>query len=526
MAFTIPDLTPDTRPWRVNWFGELVYLNNGRRRTVPTYRVLISPVLSDPIQTQIDADVSDQREAWLPLGTLPMVCIGDIWQNGERLTQPDYQQESFDVQILPASADVVKAGLAIDDQFLLPLNEHPWHRGATQSYCISIQMKDGKRLIIPCMEIIRFYFGSSSKLLHKLFAAPLDECSLFSEKTFDEATGHLHLKLASNISKVSAEDIGRIALCKEAKRSASGIYTSCLNNEGGRQPAYPYTRFPFVGYTTLKASGKWLSFAGKENSTFVVYRLQSCSHAFPFNSLTYEVDALTAHSNKMKQNNANAGAQGNVMAGSGGSEKGTLSNTDPSTKLGGKTRKVFGNAQFPDLLRKRVWLEKIDTTNPSGTFVKHADNTIEQVSFGEAMHDGEGRGTDIVRTGEERGYEPDKFKLPGFVKLAIKMALDRRTNAEFKVPVFARIMIAPGNTEPVFPLPRLVDEDGVIDPVTSCSNAGEEIRQRQACFLRIEYESGDLATFAVAIEAQKISQPPVIEIVRKVDLMELVRALV
>lgn len=527
MAFTIPDLTPDSRPWRVNWFGGLVYQNNGHRRTQPVYRVLISPVPGDPAQAPIDADASDQREAWLSLGTLPMVCIGDIWQNGEKLVQPDYQQESFDVQILPASADVVKAGLAIEDQFLLPLNEHPWHRGATQSYCISIQMKDGKRLIVPCMEIIRFYFGSSSSLLHKLFTAPLNESSLFSEKTFDEATGHLHLKLASKISKVSAVDIGRIALCKEAKRSASGIYASCLNNEGGRQqPAYPYTRIPFIGCTTLKASGKWLSFAGKENSTFVVYRLQSCSHAFPFNSLTYEVDALTAHSNKMKQNNANEGNKGNVMAGSGGSEKGTLSNTDPSAKLGGKTRKVFGNAQFPDLLKKRVWLEKIDTTNPSGVFMKHADNTIEQVAFGEAMHDGEGRTTDLVNGGDERGYELDKFKLPGFVKLAIKITMDRLINIGFKEPVFARVLIAPGNTGPIFPLPRLVNEDGVIDPVTSCSNAGEAIRQRQACFLRLEYESGDLLQFAVAIEAQKISQPPVLEILRKVDLMEVVRALV
>ena len=159
---------------------------------------------------------------------------------------------------------------------------------------------------------------------------------------------------------------------------------------GGNKPVYPCIRFPFVGSTTLKASGEWLSFDGKENSTFVVYCLQSCSHAFPFKNLTYEVDALTAHSNKMKQSNANAGAQGNVMAGSGGGEKGALSNTDPSTKLGSKTRNVFGEAQFPDLLKKRVWMEKIDTTNPSGVFMKHADNTIEQVSFGEAMHDGEG----------------------------------------------------------------------------------------------------------------------------------------
>lgn len=72
MAFTISDLTPDSRPWRVNWFGELVYQNNGRLWTQPVYKVLISPVLGDPTQAPIGADASDQREAWLPLGTLPM----------------------------------------------------------------------------------------------------------------------------------------------------------------------------------------------------------------------------------------------------------------------------------------------------------------------------------------------------------------------------------------------------------------------------------------------------------------------
>ena len=525
MVFTIPDLTPDARPWRVDWFGEVAYQPNGQRRSQPVYRVLISPVLGDLSSTNIVTDDGDQREVWLSIGTLPMVGVGDIWQDGERIAHPDYQQESFGVHIANSWTDIIKAGMPDDENFLLPLNEHRWHRGATQSYCVCISLGDGKRLIVPCMELIRFYFGTSSIVLHKLFTGPLREEMLWSEKSFDPATKHLHIKLAGRISGVSASDIGRIALSQDAWRSAAGICASCITATSQKRAAYPYTGFPFTGRTTLQVSGRWLSFAGVPNSTFVVYCLNSCSHRFPFETLSYEADAFNAHRDAKKTQGADGGNGTGQWTRSGRDAKPTISSHDPDAKKSGATRKTFGAAKFPDLSCKSIWLEKMDTAGTSGVFMKHADGSVEQVAFGEGEHGGQGRETDIIHAGVERGYEPGKLKLPSFVTRGIKMAMERLLKAEFKMQVFARVMLAPGYFEPAFPLPRLVDEDGVIDPVTSCSNADKVIRQRRACFLRFEYESGDLIRFAVVIEAQKISQPPEIVIVRRVELAEVVRVL-
>ena len=525
MIFTILDLTPDARPWRVDWFGEVAYQSNGQRRSQPVYRVLITPVIGDLASPNIVTDEGDQREAWLSIGTLPMVGVGDIWQNGERLAQPVYQQESFDVHIANSWADIIKAGLSVGDDFLLPLSEHRWHRGATQSYCVCISLNDGKRLIVPCMELIRFYFGSSSNLLHKLFTGPLREEMLWREKSYDPAAKHLHIKLANRISGASASDIGRIALSKDAWRSAAGICASCITATSQKRTAYPYTGFPFTGKTTLQVSGQWLSFAGEPNSTFVAYRINSCSHRFPFETLSYEIDAQNAHRNVPNLSGVGGSNNSGVWTRKNDASRQSVSDRDPDIKKRAAASRLFGAAKFPDLSRKSVWLEKIDTKGTSGVFMKYADGSVEQVAFGEGQGGGVGRETDIVQSGADRGYEPDKFKLPGFVTKAIKTAMERLQKAKFKIPVFAKVMFAPGYSEPAFPLPRLVDEDGVIDPVTSCCNADKKIRQRRACFLRFEYESGDLIQFVVVIEAKKISESPKISIVRRVELAEVVRVL-
>lgn len=522
MSFSIPNLTPDARPWRVDWFGEVAYPSNGQRRSQPFYRVLLSPVIGDLSFPNIVTDDGDQREAWLSIGTLPMVSMGDIWQNGEKIALPNYQQESFGIYIAHSSANIIKAGMSLDEHFVLPLNEHRWHRGATQSYCVCISMKDGKRLIVPCMELIRFYFGTSSNVLHKLFTGLLREEMLWREKSFDPATGHLHIKLASRISGASASDIGRIALSKEAWRSAAGIYASCVAATTQKRIAYPYTGFPFAGRTTLQVSGRWLSFAGEPDSTFVVYRLQSCSHRFPFETLSYEVDALKAHRDAQKQGNVE-GTKGDGVWARSGAGKPTASDLDPDVKKSGATRMTFGQSKFPDLNHKSVWLEKIDTTGTSGIFIKHADGSVEQVAFGEAGHGGQGRETDLVHADAERGHEPSKFKLPGFVTLGIKMATAAAPTLGNEA--FAKVVIVPGCSEPVFPLPRIVDEDGVIDPITNCCNADQTIRQRRACFLRIEDMAGELFQLVVVIEAQKLAKPPVMKAVRKAQLAEAVNAL-
>ncbi|MES2041615.1 MAG: hypothetical protein V4495_27680 [Pseudomonadota bacterium] len=140
--------------------------------------------------------------------------IGDLWLNGQLKAQPDYELEEFqNIEIDRDSAHLIKAGLNLDDEgFLLPMSEHPWHMNCTQSYCVMLNLPGKRRMIIPCMELIRFYFGSSSNLISKLFLPPLERKSLYTKATFSKITGRLSLQLADRISGASAADIGRLHL--------------------------------------------------------------------------------------------------------------------------------------------------------------------------------------------------------------------------------------------------------------------------------------------------------------------------
>lgn len=247
-----------------------------------TPEILLSPQSTYPAKFQ--------RKVWVSVGTLPMLRIGDIWRNGVLVDSPDCQLEEFpNLQINETTVSLIKAGLNLNDQgFLLPMAEHPWHMQCTHSYCVMVALPENRRLIIPCIELIRFYFGSSSGLITKLFLPPLERKSLYRNSQFNKHSGFLELELAEKISGTSASDIGRLCLDPVAWRAALHIGSSALKASQEKQRIYPQTFFPFDGETSLVAAGKWLSFAGQEQATFIVYSLRSCSHPFPFRSLRYK----------------------------------------------------------------------------------------------------------------------------------------------------------------------------------------------------------------------------------------------
>lgn len=115
-----------------------------------------------------------------------------------------------------------------------------------------MELPHNRRLIIPCAELIRFYFGSSSNLVTKLFLPPLSRDVLYSKPHFDKATGRLTLQLATNISGVSAADIGRLHMDPVAWRAALHVGASLLKSSVTGQGAYPQAYFPFNGRTLRK----------------------------------------------------------------------------------------------------------------------------------------------------------------------------------------------------------------------------------------------------------------------------------
>jgi hypothetical protein len=232
-----------------------------------------------------------------------------------------------------------------------------------------VNLPDGNRLIIPCMELIRFYFGSSSNLLSKLFLPPLNRKSLYSTASFDARSKYLFLQLAEKISGASAADIGRLHLSPLAWRAAAVVGASLLKASVAQQPIYPQALFPFEGETTLVAAGKWLSFAGRPCTTFLVYNLRSCAHPFPFRCLSYKVTGSRSKPERPTGSADQSRAQP-MRAAARDAHDQPLVERDASNNLASKTRTYRIEPRFPDLAPKPIWksrtlthtewLEKLD----------------------------------------------------------------------------------------------------------------------------------------------------------------------
>ena len=267
--------------WRIDWFGQVGYPNRLLRNSQPSVCAHLSIV--DP-----DIPILQQTTCWVSIGTLVLLRIGDLWQN-QRLVRPNPAALTTlnDVDVA-SDPEFIKAGASENGHFLLPLAPHPWHKGSTHSYCIRLRLDDDRHLIVPCMELVRFYFGSSSQLLRLLFRPELRRQHLYNPKTsvVSPDRPHSHINLAPDIPARSAPDVARVAGDREAWRWAARIGSSLAapHNNG-----HVRTSFPFSGQTTLQARGVWLPRGEEPDKTFVIRELVHCSHPLPFQRLTFRL---------------------------------------------------------------------------------------------------------------------------------------------------------------------------------------------------------------------------------------------
>lgn len=506
---SLPSLTPDDRVWRLDWFGECAYPASVRRYAQPSIKVSLSALRCDPsdhaaLLLPDSTDHQHSHEAWVPVAALPILAIGDLWQQGQQVASPGYQKESFKgLRITHETTAFVKAGLAIDEHFLLPLSHHPWHRLHTQSYCVAVAIADGRRLLVPCLELIRFYFGSSSKLLQRLFTSPLTAGALWTSKRFNQANRHLHLVLASRLSGASAADIGRIAENQFAWRSAAGIHASCQKASVQRHPAYPYTGFPFEGVTNLVASGIWLPFGDQECATFLAYRLHSCSHQFPFKSLSYEAADRKAWHDKAGGHNSEGGGFSRERK----QAKSEAVNSDPGANKAQRSTFFRGQHRFPDLVRKQVWREKLEAMPKADVFLRRADGSLEAVAFGESDGSSTVTGLDVVQDSADRDSPEASASLPNFVGHGLKIIAEDPKHPPPDAEI--KVVCPAGKTVPVFSLPIVIDEDGEIAGKLLFTAETGSVRQRRACF--VEARKGSALRHYVIVEGHtRLTQPTVL----------------
>lgn len=500
LPISISSFPNDQFQWRVDWLGDVAFPDRTARRKQPSVFVHLSKVLnaafSNDLETQLSPSSTSQarfqKKVWVSVGTLPLLRVGDIWRNTALEFQPDYELETFEnVQIDRDHTSLIKSGLNIDDKgYLLPIAEHPWHMQCTQSYCMMVNLPNEKRLIIPCMELIRFYFGSSSSLLSKLFRPELNRQMLYSNSHFNQFSGKLNLDLATDISGASAADIGRLRLDHQAWLAALQIGTSCLAASITGQQAYPKTFLPFEGLTTLIASGKWLSFGDKPKSTFVVYNLRSCSHPFPFKTLRYETNSSRPKPPTTSPNQPHVPPTEGTYRPRGAADARDqgLVEQDASDTLAAKTKKVRFESKFPDLKKKTIW--KSESLMGESTSLLGSNPKIPPVQLASVGEPGSSRRVRPIELIVLQ--DSDRKQMPEFLRATIT---DISTLSGFNI----ELLSASEDDGWTVPVTLLSDEDGEID-ARLFRESNDGIQQfRRACVLAFKKDSEHLC--AVVIEA-------------------------
>jgi hypothetical protein len=473
-------LPKDGNSWRIDWFGDLAFPNRMVRRKQPSLLLHLSRVLSgnfhdDPsvLLPPESTLARRQRKTWVSVGTLPLLRIGDVWRDGKLEARPDYQLELFpNLQIDKTTTHLVKAGLNLDEQgFLLPISEHPWHMQCTHSYCVMVDLPDNRRIIVPCIELIRFYFGSSSNLITKLFLPPLERKALYSNPQFDKGTGRLVLELAERMSGASAADIGRMHLDPVAWHAAVHIGMSALKASLAKQSVYPQMFFPFEGETTLIAAGKWLSFGEQPQATFVVYNLRSCSHPFPFRSLRYEsMDIRTRQEQGVQAESSQSAKQ--LRRSTRDSKVQQLVEQDASNGLAVKTKAVRFEPRFPDLRKKTIWKSKtLSTPDANHAFVGTAAAPVEQAAIGDPGSERRIRPMDLAILSKP---EADQLQAaPAFLRDAVKELMQLQG-------LHIELLTESEEDGWTIPITMLSNDDGEIDLKLCVLETTGELRLRRA----------------------------------------------
>ncbi len=284
-------------------FGE-AHLNSGRS-TEPLIDVFFAPLKGEPERPDEEGctNYKATRLVRIGVGQLPRVHVGSVWRDG--LLRPHrshrYSTKRFNaLSIAPWTTSVIPFGQKLGrwwNTFHLVAEDYKqskdWSK-LSQTNCVAVSSRGCEhKLIIPVVELIRFYHIQTSRLAVIVFTPNIydlnDICNLEKSKPVrregDSDANYIHMvHLRQRFYNADAWIIARWVYSEFARRKARQIHTSLMKASNEGRPTFPETSFPFVGKTDLRVSGRWIR--GEDRVwRFLVYRILECSGPWEFSDL-------------------------------------------------------------------------------------------------------------------------------------------------------------------------------------------------------------------------------------------------
>ena len=219
------------------------------------------------------------------IGLLPILRVGSLWikgklQNNNAVTDiatlKNIEINANTIEIINSNYKIKYLDSSGREQECKLLLQKNFATDAKVPFsCFRIQNENYKNgIIIPVIEIIRFYYACSTRLAHLTFSNP-EEITKISY-AIDNETDKVVIKLPQQYTDQEAFILARILTSDIALSGFFQIKNSLIKIGFNKQPTTLLsTNFPFINSTNLMVCGI------KIVDRFLVTEICSCSSPFP-----------------------------------------------------------------------------------------------------------------------------------------------------------------------------------------------------------------------------------------------------
>lgn len=293
----IKEFPMDGKFWRVDWKGAV--LPNPDVTTEPLFQIVLSPFLDNPFKMRGDkrasvsqTDVEHQIVVNIGIGQLPLIATGSIWMNGicQDILAGKYEAIN-NLLISPQTTQIITATHKENGKNIIPYKSYRIGKAGAGSKLVAIERNgDPFALLIPVMELVRFYYAISTNLSHALFFGSLqhnpDSVINLSRTHYRAEDDRFFLGLRQHITDEEGWIIARILHSKEAFLASCKIHDAVLKNAINHNFIHIESDFPFTGLTNLEARVKWIQQSEDSPWRCLVLSLERCSAPLPYSHLT------------------------------------------------------------------------------------------------------------------------------------------------------------------------------------------------------------------------------------------------
>jgi hypothetical protein len=290
------------KTWRVDWLGSV----SRRRETVFQHQVevFLSPLqgaYKGPVTDPDAATLFQQRSVFIGVGYLPILYIGATFRDGkpvgqrpERFRRINIEQAldpstsrylSFDSQISRGGMQAPLPPAVYPSEFNLGRLAWPLMRNSRMLALGDVNLVDPYYVLIPCIEVIRFFFCTSSLLATHLFSnawsSLLWEAGSSTENLPQDVTVGTHT--VKGLQAVDGRHLAFMLTSEKTLRAVRMVHQALQMTSSAAATAIDLEcPFPFDEHTHIEAEVVEIATKTPLKKRYLVTRLHRCERPIPF----------------------------------------------------------------------------------------------------------------------------------------------------------------------------------------------------------------------------------------------------